>query len=125
MFSLSTSDYNVSRGYRSSSPLSSDEDRAQFIRNQKAKRNAIELALSKLPPEEKHRLRLYLKCDTSDYVPQEFQIILSRNNYEKGYEEYSFVVDAEVYPEIWKDFDDTPFIQRKGLILRKGLKRQL
>lgn len=129
MFAISTSDYAISRGDRSPSPLASDEQRFIFEKNQINKRRIIEEELQKIPDNERNNLTILMKCLYSDYVEQLIYVKLVKNNekydilnklndglnsFQEKFEEYSTKVDALVYPEIWKSFDYTPFINYNG-----------
>jgi len=129
MFAISTSDYAISRGDRSPSPLASDEQILIFEKNQINKRRIIEEELQKIPDNERNNLTILMKCLYSNYVEQLIYVKLVKNNekydmlnklnndletFQEKFEEYSTKVDASVYPEIWKSFDYTPFINYNG-----------
>lgn len=129
MFAISTSDYAISRGDRSLSPLASDEQILIFEKNQINKRRIIEEELQKIPDNERNNLTILMKCLYSNYVEQLIYVKLVKNNekydmlnklnndletFQEKFEEYSTKVDASVYPEIWKSFDYTPFINYNG-----------
>ena len=130
MFAISTSDYAISKGDRCSSPCATDEERLMFIKNQVKKRKIIEEELQKIPENEKNNLIILMKCLNSDYVEQiiEVKIINEDKKYEilkilnnnknsalfREFDEYLPYTDASVYPEIWKNFNYTPFIKHNS-----------
>jgi hypothetical protein len=128
MFAISTSDYAISRGDRSSSPCATDEERIMFRKNQINKRRIIEEELQKIPENERNNLTILMKCLYSDYVEQCIKVkivkeeekydvlnILNSKNDTTLFTEkfcvYSIYTDSSVYPEIWENFDNTPFIK--------------
>lgn len=68
MFAISTSDYAIARGDRTSSPIATDEERAIFRINQQNKRDKIESELHKIPFLAQKNLMIFMKCLYSDYV---------------------------------------------------------
>jgi len=128
MFAISTSDYAVSRGDRCPSPCATDEDIFIFRKNQINKRRIIEEELQKLPENERKNLTILMKCLYSNYVEQSIEVkivkeekkydvlnILNSKNDTTLFTEkfcvYSIYTDSSVYPEIWENFDNTPFIK--------------
>jgi len=128
MFAISTSDYDVLRGDRCSSPCATDKERFMFRKNQINKRRIIEEELQKIPENERNNLTILMKCLYSDYVEQlievkivkeqekyDFLNVINNNNVSSLFIEkfclYSPYTDASVYPEIWENFDYTPFIK--------------
>jgi len=128
MFAISTRDYNIATGERPSSPCSTDEEILMFIKNQVNKRRIIEEELQKIPENEKNNLTILMKCLHSYYVEQVIEVkivkeekkydmlkILNNNNISSFFTEefnvYSPCTDSSLYPEIWENFDYTPFIK--------------
>ncbi len=122
---ISTSDYAIANGNRPSSPCSTDEERLMFIKNQQNKRNIIEKELQKIPKNEQHNLIILMKCLHSVYVEQIIEVKLVKKNktdyiskmIKLEYEKYTTENDAIVYPEIWKDFNCTPFVLKNNCII--------
>jgi hypothetical protein len=121
MFDISTSDYVISRGDRSSSPCATDEEIITFRKNQINKRRIIEEELQKISENERNNLTILMKCLHSDYVEQIIEVKIVKeeekrdvlniinNNTSSLFKEYSPYCDASVYPEIWNKFDYEPF----------------
>jgi hypothetical protein len=130
MFAISTSDYAISRGSRCSSPCSTDEDRLMFRKNQINKRRIIEEELQKIPENERNNLTILMKCLYSNYVEQLIEvkivkeeekciflkILNSKNDSSLACDRFhvyssNYSADTIIYPEIWKNFDNRPFIK--------------
>ena len=131
MFAISTRDYAISKGDRCPSPCATEEERIIFRKNQINKRRIIEEELQKIPEDERNNLTILMKCLYSDYVEQCIKVkivkeeekydilnILNSKNdttsFTQQFCEYSTYVEHSVYPEIWENFDYTPFIKNNG-----------
>ena len=105
MFAISTSDYAVARGDRSSSPLATDEERKIFRKNEMTIKKAIENVLPSTPP--CTPCSIYIKrTPPNDYDIQYVDAILVKvdKTPPKDYEKFYLDIHKHVYPEIWDGF---------------------
>jgi len=113
MFAISTHDYAIASGERPPSPISTNEEREMFIKNQLKKRTLIEKAQKQIPTNQQNNLIIYIKSKYSCYVEQKIKVKILKKGEQiknKKYKIYSpFDVDAIVYPEIWEGFNNKPF----------------
>ncbi len=102
-------------GERCSSPVSSKKEYEILEKNQYNKRERIEIELSKIPINEQNNLNIFMYTyPLSDYTLQSFNIVILNKEKKfrddkKKYSYYSPVVDLQVYPNIWNNFNLKPF----------------
>jgi hypothetical protein len=117
MFALSTSEYN--RTESESVYIITEEDKIILLKNQQNKRLKIENELNKIPIDKQINLIIFMKSDpTSEYIEQSIEIkiekITERDKYIRSGRKYTYYIpnyDMCNYPEVWNNFNHTPFYQ--------------